>query len=321
MKRNRLKIKAIIFSHNDLDGAGCVILGKLAFETCAYRINNYANIDEKVVTFVKNETENGVKTYDYLFITDISVTDETIEVLNNSIYKDSYFIIDHHDTRKEIHNNKNIFVLINDNKGVPNSGTNLFADFIYCNFNFEFESSTHNFIDMVRLFDTWLWKKDKVMTPIKLNHLFGYYKYIEFVKKMSTRLEKNEFQLFTMEEEKIIEGIMNKIQYYYDSLKYYIHYGANYNIAYCVMEEYLSLVADMFLDEHDNVDFLVILNLKKGFGSIRSQNENIHVGDIATLLGGGGHQLASGFTITDDLNEEIMGEIHRIFVERTKLEV
>lgn len=306
----KINKKAIVFSHNDLDGAGCVILGKLAFNTCAYRVNNYNNIDKKICDFLDNEALKSQNSYDYLFITDISVNDDTINKLNESRYRNSYILLDHHDTRTEIHNGDNIFVIVNDSEGKPNSGTNLFAEFIEHNFGFKFNQSTNFFVDMVRCWDTWLWKEMDIFTPVELNHLFGHLKFIEFVKNFCSKLEDNSFGLFSDREREIIQKIVDDIQYYFDTMKTYISFEDEYTIGYCVAEDYTSYIADMYLDKNKNVDFLIILNLKKGLGSIRTQKENIHVGKIAEKLGGGGHEKASGFSINEELYNSIMSGLN-----------
>lgn len=307
--------KAIIFSHNDLDGAGCVILGMLQFETCKYRINNYNNIDDKVKDFVKQDEDKKVKSMDYLFITDISITDETIDFLNKSIYKDSYYIIDHHDTRKEIHNGNNIFIITHDEDNKPNSGTNLFMEFLEHKFSVEFNIMTKSFVDMVRCWDTWLWKEYDMLIPLQLNILCMNVNYIEFVKSMLPKLQEgNSFSFFTESEQKKVDSIIETMNRYYESMKAYKFKNENgYTVAYCSAEDYTSYIADLYLDNNKDVDYLVIANLKRGLISMRTQRNDIHVGEIAQRFGGGGHPKASGLSIPEDFMETIFCTMNQLF--------
>ena len=70
-----------LFTHTDLDGVGCEILGKLAFEE---NINiercGYGNIDSKVEEILKDDNK-----YDKVFITDISVNKKIISNIINFI--------------------------------------------------------------------------------------------------------------------------------------------------------------------------------------------------------------------------------------------
>ena len=61
-----------LLSHNDLDGVGCGILGKLAFgDKISVRYNSISNLNREVESFLGNDDKDT-----YLFITDLSVNEE-----------------------------------------------------------------------------------------------------------------------------------------------------------------------------------------------------------------------------------------------------
>lgn len=313
MSRNKImkkliEKKVIIFSHNDLDGLGCILLGMLMFKTCKYRINGYTNIDKKIIEFLKEEAMLPDKTFDYLYITDISINNDTIEALNNSAYKDCWVMIDHHDTRKDLHNGFNIFVYTEDVNELPNSGTNLFRDYIETSFQVQFNNTTNYFVDMVRSWDTWMWKEQDLQLPVDLDLLRKKINSLNFIKNMYIKLDTDSFNLLTYDDKRIVEEARNDIQYYFDNTKSIEVLGSKYNIGYIVAEEYSSLLADMYLTKNKNVDMLIILNLRRCVGSIRTQRNDLHVGLIAEKLGGGGHEKSSGFTINEELYNSIMQE-------------
>ena len=81
-----------LFTHTDLDGVSCEILGKIAFgEDIDVVRCGYGNIDDKVEEFINIDEE-----YDKLFITDISVKKKLADTLNN--ISDKVILLDHHKT-------------------------------------------------------------------------------------------------------------------------------------------------------------------------------------------------------------------------------
>lgn len=316
---------AIIFSHNDLDGLGCILLGLLTFKRCSYRLNTYKNIDEKIIKFIEEENEKGTKSFDFLFITDISISDETVKVLNDSIYKNNWIMIDHHDTRVDLHNGANMFVIVNDEDNVPNSGTNLFKEYLENVHQMSFNQTTRIFVDMVRLWDTWLWKKEGIDTPVDIDILRTKLGNIEFIKKMYIKLRDDEFRLIDDIQYEIVNKAKDDMEYYYTNTKSIKLLDSNNHIvAYILAEDYTSLLADMFLTRNPEVHYLVILNLRRGVGSIRTQREDIHVGELAEHIifdeerRGGGHPKASGFLINNDLYSAILtdglSEVHNLLI-------
>lgn len=317
----------IIFSHNDLDGLGCILLGILTFNKCKYRLNTYGNIDNKIKQFLEDDAVNTTKSFDYLYITDISISDETVELLNNSPYKDCWFLLDHHDTRKDLHNGTNMFVLPEDENGNPNSGTNLFKEFLIDVFGVEFNMTTDIFVDMVRLWDTWLWKEQDIQTPVDLDILRKSIDNLGFIRNMLPKLEYDSFNLLTSDDMAIVKKCRDDLEYYYNNTKNITLKDSNDNVvSYIIAEDYTSLLADIFLTRNPEVDYLVILNLRRGVGSIRTQRNDIHVGELASHIiledgkTGGGHPKASGFPITDELYSAILtdgiNEVHSLLISK-----
>ena len=81
-----------LFTHTDLDGVSCEILGRIAFrEDINVTRCNYGDIDNKVEEFL-----NNVEEYNKLFITDISVSKKIADKLNS--ISDKVILLDHHKT-------------------------------------------------------------------------------------------------------------------------------------------------------------------------------------------------------------------------------
>ena len=122
-----MKIK--LFTHTDLDGVGCAILAYLAFveENVDVEYCNYDDVDDKVEEFMENE--DLYRSYDQIFITDISVSDwvaNMIDCLDKAERKVCLF--DHHATALGLNKCEwcTVTEYLNVSHGIKTSGTELF---------------------------------------------------------------------------------------------------------------------------------------------------------------------------------------------------
>ena len=88
-----------LFTHTDLDGIGCAVLAYLSFgyENVDVEQCNYDDIDDYVEAFM--EDDGLYRSYDKIFITDISVSDSVanmIDILDRVDRRVQLF--DHHGT-------------------------------------------------------------------------------------------------------------------------------------------------------------------------------------------------------------------------------
>ncbi len=97
------KIK--LFTHTDLDGIGCAILGILAYGKDNINIEycNYDDVNEKVKEFYMGAEKNE---YDKIFITDISVNEKIATIIKqyytDETYNPDIQLLDHHPTALEL---------------------------------------------------------------------------------------------------------------------------------------------------------------------------------------------------------------------------
>ena len=119
-----------LFTHTDLDGIGCAVLAYLAFgkENVDVEYCNYDDIDDKVEVFM--EDCDLYRSYNQIFITDISVSDSVanmIDILDRVDRRVQLF--DHHGTALFL--NKYDWCMIKEDIYLPNiiktCGTELFC--------------------------------------------------------------------------------------------------------------------------------------------------------------------------------------------------
>ena len=177
------KIK--LFSHCDFDGVGCAILAYLAFERENVDVEycGYKNVDEKVEKFI--EDEKLFRSYDAVFITDISISDSVanmIDILDQPLKKVRLF--DHHATALWLNKYEWCEVLVEDETGLKMSGTALFYNYLVLNgffvhyiMNDRVVNNICRFVDIVRDYDTWRWKElgEEGIVCKQVNDLFYIY--------------------------------------------------------------------------------------------------------------------------------------------------
>ena len=180
-----------LFTHTDLDGVSCEILGKIAFgEDIDVVRCNYGDIDAKVEEFI-----NGAEEYDKLFITDISVNKEIADKLLS--ISDKVILLDHHKTALWLNEYPYALVQVEDESIGKMCGAYLFYEYLKKNHKeFNDTPALKLFIDYVRMYDTWEWKEkyDNII-PNRLNDLMYIDGPNEFIDKMVYRLGNNLFIL------------------------------------------------------------------------------------------------------------------------------
>ena len=119
-------MNAFLFSHiADIDGITPIILSKLAFKNVTYKLLDNP-IDSEFLTVVNN---TDFSNYDYIFMTDLCISEDTLSKLDSNFLK-KFKIFDHH--IGNVNMNKYDFITIIDSK---ECGTSLYYNYLCSNFN------------------------------------------------------------------------------------------------------------------------------------------------------------------------------------------
>ena len=71
-------------------------------------------------------------------------------------------------------------------------------------------------------------------------------------------------------------------------------------------EQNRSLLGNYLAEKYSYlIDYVVIINMQQGI-SFRCNKDNVNVGEIATVYGGGGHVKASGAPMDNSLKREVL---------------
>lgn len=333
-----MSVKAIkLFTHNDLDGIGCIIITKLAYPDyvvdytiCDPNPNKPNYIDTELNKVLLS---NEVNKYERIIVSDLCYSvdminsvynyneeakyrkETNISILNPSACIEVY---DHHKTNayfssKEYSKFMGKFSLYCDDKEeIPTCGTMILCEELIP--AIEANESIYQYAEVVRLYDTWDWAKkpdDKYSIIAKRqNMIFNFLTPESYIREMLRILRNYDGAslinaVWSLYFEEIYTNILDKTQKYIDEkvksmikLNSVIN-GRNYTFGYISAEDHQSMIGNAACNMNKDIDFCVIQSGKTF--SLRSVKDDIDVSVIASLYGGGGHYHAAGFMISSDI--------------------
>ena len=299
-----------LFTHTDLDGVSCEILGKIAFEEDINVVRcNYGDIDAKVEEFI-----NRAEEYDKLFITDISVNKEIADKLLS--ISDKVILLDHHKTALWLNEYPYALVQVEDESIGKMCGAYLFYEYLKKNHKeFDDTPALKLFIDYVRMYDTWEWKEkyDNII-PKRLNDLMYIDGPNEFIDKMVYRLGNN---LFIFDDTDLMKlqieqtYINSYITQKNETLMVNDSLFPEYTVGITFADKYISELGNKLCELHPELDFVVLINMSTLTVSYRTVKDDLDLSDIAKRFGGGGHPKASGSRFDASIVNDMLNNIFR----------
>ena len=300
-----------LLSHNDLDGVGCGILAKLAFgEDVKVRYNSLSSLNHEIVYFLENEGEDA-----FLFITDMSPDEENENRLNDYfIEKGSVQLIDHHKTALHLNDYEWGSVVVEQEDGQLASATSLFFGHLIAGGFLEPNEAIREFVELVRQYDTWEWEKNGNQKAHRLNSLFFLMPIEEFEGKMIERLRTAERFTFDEFETKLLNIEDDKMERYIRRKKREVVQTAigEHLAGVVYAESYHSELGNELGKEFPHLDYIAMLNMGGKRISFRTIHETVDVSEVAGQFGGGGHQKASGCSLSTDAFKQFVEETFHV---------
>lgn len=287
------KIK--LLTHNDLDGVGCYIVANIMLPS-HYKIDvtycTHSNIKE-----MTSETILHLDEYEKVYMTDIVVYDSYIQQFFTPEVASKFVIIDHHKTAVELNKYEFAHVSVEKN-GVLMSGTYLFYKYLKEIYNVS-NRKLERFVENVRAYDTWDWKKNGNQLAKTTNDLMYIKGINDFAEDMIDAVANTEDDLFLKETDWILLKYETQklVNYIKSKEKDIIDFrlGDNYHLGVVYAEQYVSDLGNQLALQHPEYDAIAIIGAKTV--SLRTIRDDIDVSEIAKQYGGGGHQKAAGFLI------------------------
>lgn len=307
-----------LFTHNDLDGIGCAVLGFISFDKVDVEYCGYGDINDKVKSFIDNKEYAN---YDHVYITDISISPELAEEINNSepeVFEpgfklcEHFSLIDHHPTAKHLEKYWWCAVEIENELGKC-SGTSMFHDrLMHIPHRTRLMATpVLNFVETVRRYDTWEWKnvyKDE--TPNKWNNLLHLYGRQKFIDKVINKIKNENRFKFDETDTLILELDKDKKDKYFEiKAKEITPVAIDTYVAGAVFaDQYISELGNHLAEKFAEYDFIVIIGNKTvSYRGIK----DIDLGLVAKQFGGGGHPRAAGSQIDKNKQLEYINSLFR----------
>ena len=296
-----------LWTHTDLDGIGCAVLAKLAFgDNVDISYCGYGDIDGEVLEWHNNTEDKSAPCY----ITDISISEETADILNKE--RRCLYLMDHHATALGLNKYPWCRVEVENEDGIKTSGTELFYE--YLNFMRYFNDmrmySLRNielFVEMVRDYDTWRWKElgEKGELCKQLNDLFYIYGREKFIAICINRITSDvTFPNFQDLDKVLLENKQREIDKYIEAKdkqlhRYFDKFGYICGVVFA--DRFVSELGNRLAELHPELHYIAMIDVANGKVSYRSVRNDIHLGEeIAHSFGGGGHAKAAGSTFDKD---------------------
>lgn len=308
-----MKIKHI--THTDLDGIGCNILLRSIISDVDAEFVNYGEVDETVMNFLEKDWSEG---HEILFITDLSVSEKTARYIER-FHHERVYLLDHHPTALHLNDYFFATVHIENQQKKPTCGTEMVFQFLndesshFDDFSVLSTDTARKFVELVRLYDTWDWKTDEenginARNLNRLHEIMDQEDFIEMRLDLLFQAINTEPPIFTEFEQLLLDLEEKKIQEYLDDRlsTMTIHQLLGNTIGVVYASQYHSELGNYLCLKSPEIDFCLLINLEKGSASLRSVKDDVHLGkEIALHFGGGGHQKAAGFQLSDAINEKV----------------
>lgn len=290
----------------DIDGLSPVIFLKLIRDNVDTYLLNANDINQKVTEIIKNKS---YLKYDEIFITDLTLDKNSCELIMSTGNYDRFHTFDHHAINL-VANEYPFGTAISTNaNGVNECATSLFYKYLVNRYPETFDNEGfRTYTELVRASDTWDWVKTGNIDANKLSELQSILGRDEYVDTYIDFFRKNKTFYFTEQQEYLLEIEEKRTQRYLEeSEKTMFHAtlcGKPCGIVFA--ELHRSLLGNYLAEKYAYMlDYIVIINMQQGL-SFRSFKEDINVGQIATVYGGGGHFKASGAPLDNSLKREVI---------------
>lgn len=297
-----------LFTHTDLDGVGCAVLAKLAFDNELVDIEfcNYDDINEKV-----EECFYSGSKYE-CHITDISVNEDLADKINNS-YK-RYQLLDHHATALNLNEFDWCKVQIEDEEThIKTSGTEMYYNWLVNNGYLSKCDILDRFVEVVRDYDTWRWASlgEEGIICKQVNDLLYIYGREKFIRWCMSEINDCVFPRLYAADELVLKIKQKEIDDYikYKDEQLVIDDLCGKTCGFIFAERYFSELGNKLCQIHPELDLVAMINMD-GIVSYRSIKDDIDLGkDIAQVFGGGGHPKAAGSQFSREIQMEIIRKI------------
>ena len=315
-------MKVKLFTHTDLDGVGCAILARLAFgnENVDVEFCDYGDVNEKIEDFF--EQEELYRSYDLIFITDISVSDSIANMIDILDREAKVRLFDHHATALELNSYEAwVCVQIFDrNTDKKTCGTEMFYKYLFdhkyfVRHNSVVQNNILRFVGIVHNWDTWAWKKQPENIGIvskQMNDLLYIRGRDRFVLWALMHIKTT--LGFSYADKVVLKQRQHEIDMYIEQkdkqLRIIDDFAGN-KFGVVFSERDFSELGNKLCEKHPEIAYVTMIDISSGRVHYRTVRDDIDLGgEIAHSYGGGGHDKTAGSQFDlDSIYIKVFGEV------------
>lgn len=290
-----------LFTHTDLDGVGCAVLAKLAFQDeVEIEYCNYDEINKKVEDYVDYSWDQKCH------ITDISISNELAnKITENMLFGEQFYLFDHHPTALQLNKYRWCKVQV-ENKitHMKTSATEMYYNWLVNEKYLKKHKRLDRFVEIVRDYDTYRWTElsDEGILCKQVNDLFYLYGREKFISwcvlkiccSNSFNLDDTDKLLLDIKQKEIDDYVEEKDRQLFTLPM------CGWIVGFVFAEKYFSELGNRLCKMHPEIDFVVMIDMD-GTVSYRTIREDLDLGQIAKQFGGGGHPKAAGSQFSKEI--------------------
>lgn len=280
---------------------GGVILLKHIYKRVKYVLCEGTDINEWFKFYYENKF---IYEFDKIFITDIHLNKENLEIINNDLeLRNKLILFDHNESVVEFNSYDFVNIIIKDENGYC-CATSLLYKYLLSENLIKPTKALNVFCEATRQYDTGEWElnKDKEIAR-NLSLLFDAVGTERYINMMCEKLKEEIYFYFDYEEEGIIkmrkETTNEKIMSYIRNIRFKDIDGYKAGIIF-ISYEYRNEIAQYLRNtKMYDIDFVILVAIDKKSISLRNINTEVNVRPIAEKMGGKGHFGAAGCNIDE----------------------
>ena len=303
-------MKRLLFTHvADIDGMGGAILSKLAFDNIdIIYCKNPSDLNNKII---ENYENDNLYNYDLIYISDLSPSRELLEKLfSDDKLSKKIYLFDHHETAYDagLNDFDNCTVRVKDDRGIS-CATQIYYEFLIDNNYLKQTNLLDQFVELVRLEDTYEYKKYNRNDAHDLAILFNAIGKDEYIDRMINKINNNDNFFFDNYE---LEMINNKKEITIREVESFLKYLKiltieGFKVGICFIKyEYRNEVCEYLINHNSDLDCIAMFAFENNQISLRSIKDNSSARIIAEKFGGGGHDKAAAIGLSDEIKDKIV---------------
>lgn len=302
-------MKDLLITHTDLDGISPIILMNLLDREFDYKSIEINEVEETFQDLFKTD----LTIYEHIYITDLTIPESIYEVLKTM---NNVLVFDHHETH--LYATKYAFATVKvKDAGHLTCGTELFYNYLKNIYKSIDTPLIKDYVEIVRQCDTWDFTDAEFAKQVgSLPFVYGKK---EFIKSLNKRLrkDKDKFELTAFEKRYVKIQKQEQDRYLKFKESKMVKYQINgYKVGVVFAEDHKSELGNYLSSNNLDLDLIAIISGCDRI-SYRTVHDDVRCNDFASLVGGGGHQKASGSEMKQEFRDMI---IEKYFKDVKRLE-